>query len=176
MYLPRQESLSALVRVEGGWGEGYPSPQPLALYYRVKTHLPELVLAYAPPWDEDFYNILRFGLPAPRHFYAFPSYFGSHEDFTISRPPIEPRPARGRRGGPWSFAQRLFRRCAKLIRIVAVGPRLAAQIWRRNRRGRPCLKIGTARARHLSSPATKSLLGGRGPPSAPAGRLSCGTT
>jgi hypothetical protein len=121
-----------------------------------------LVLAYTP-WDEDFYNILRFGLPAPRHFYAFPSYFGRHEDFTISRPPIEPRPARGRRGRPWSFAQRLFRRCAKLIRIVAAGPRLAAQIRRRNRRGRPCLKIGTARARNLSSPATKSLRGSRGP-------------
>ena len=143
MYLPRQESLSALVRVEGGW-------------------------------DEDFYNILRFGLPAPRHFYALQSYFGRHEDFTISRPPIEPRPARSCRGRPWSFAQRLFRRCAKLIRIVAVGPRLAAQIWRRDRRGRPWLKIGTARARHLSSPATKSSLGGRGPASA--GRLICGTT
>ena len=27
--------------------------------------------------DEDFYNILRFGLPAPRHFYALQSYFGA---------------------------------------------------------------------------------------------------
>src|ERR1700679_3622824 len=41
----RQISLYA-VRVEGGWGDGEtPSPQPLALYYRVKTRVPEVASA-----------------------------------------------------------------------------------------------------------------------------------
>ena len=40
-YLVKKVFPNYLVRVEGGWGEGYPSPQPLALYYRVKTYLPD---------------------------------------------------------------------------------------------------------------------------------------
>jgi hypothetical protein len=40
ILLPRQESPSA-AEVEGDWGEGYPSPQSPALYYRVRTYLPD---------------------------------------------------------------------------------------------------------------------------------------
>jgi hypothetical protein len=101
------------------------------------------------PTLENFYNNLRFGRAAPRHFYALPNYLGRHEDLAVPRPPIEPRPARGGRRGPWAFAQRLFRSCATLIRIVAAGTRLAAQSGRRNRRGPERLKMATARARHL---------------------------